>query len=53
MNILSRTLKQLTLVMLISMPITVQANLPEFTQIVEDAKDSVVNISTKTKAQAE
>ena len=39
------------LVMVVSVPLVVQAALPEFTQIVDDAKDSVVNISTKTKAQ--
>ncbi len=39
------------LVMVVSVPLVVQAALPEFTQIVDDAKDSVVNISTKTKAR--
>ena len=41
----------LILVMVVSVPLAVQAALPEFTQIVDDAKDSVVNISTKTKAR--
>ena len=36
---------------LLSLPLTAQAALPEFTGIVEDAKDSVVNISTKTHAK--
>jgi len=39
------------LVMMVSVPLAVQAALPEFTRIVDDAKDSVVNISTKTKAR--
>jgi len=48
---LSRTFKQLALIMLVSAPLTLQAALPDFTQIVDKAKDSVVNISTKTKAR--
>jgi serine protease Do len=48
---LSRTFKQLALVILVSAPLTLQAALPDFTQIVDKAKDSVVNISTKTKAR--
>jgi serine protease Do len=50
-QILSRTFKQLALVILVSAPLTLQAALPDFTQIVDKAKDSVVNISTKTKAR--
>jgi serine protease Do len=42
---------RLILVMVVSVPLAVQAALPEFTRIVDDAKDSVVNISTKTKAR--
>ncbi|MFA9419696.1 MAG: Do family serine endopeptidase, partial [Gammaproteobacteria bacterium] len=38
-------------VLMLSAPLMVQAALPEFTNIVEQAKDSVVNISTKTKAR--
>ncbi len=38
-------------VLMLSVPLMVQAALPEFTSIVEQAKDSVVNISTKTKAR--
>ena len=38
-------------VLMLSVPLMVQAALPEFTKIVEQAKDSVVNISTKTKAR--
>jgi serine protease Do len=48
---LSRTFKQLALVILVSAPLTLQAALPDFTQIVDQAKDSVVNISTKTRAR--
>ena len=51
MQILSRTFKQLALVILVSAPLTLQAALPDFTQIVDKAKDSVVNISTKTRAR--
>ena len=39
------------LVTLLSLPLAAQAALPEFTGIVEDAKDSVVNISTKTHSK--
>jgi len=42
---------RLILVMMVSVPLAVHPALPEFTQIVDDAKDSVVNISTKTKAR--
>ena len=42
---------RLILVMMVSVPLAVQAALPDFTRIVDDAKNSVVNISTKTKAQ--
>ena len=42
---------RLILVMVVSVPLAVQAALPDFTRIVDDAKNSVVNISTKTKAQ--
>ena len=51
MQTLSRTFKQLVLITLFSVPLTLQAALPEFTQIVDNAKDSVVNISTKTRAR--
>jgi len=39
------------LITVLSVPVVVQAALPEFTRIVDAAKDSVVNISTKTKAR--
>jgi serine protease Do len=48
---LSRSFKQLALIVLFSVPLTLQAALPDFTEIVDNAKDSVVNISTKTKAR--
>ena len=51
MQTISRTFKQLVLITLFSVPLTLQAALPEFTQIVDNAKDSVVNISTKTRAR--
>jgi S1-C subfamily serine protease len=37
---------------LLSLPLVAHAALPEFTGIVEDAKDSVVNISTKQSARS-
>ena len=52
MNIIVKNLRPILLVMLISVPVAAQAALPEFTQIVEAAKDSVVNISTKSKPRA-
>lgn len=39
------------LILMLSAPITAQAALPDFTRIVENAKNSVVNISTRTKAR--
>ncbi|MCZ6724231.1 MAG: DegQ family serine endoprotease [Gammaproteobacteria bacterium] len=39
------------IVLMLSAPLALQAALPEFTGIVEEAKNSVVNISTKTKAR--
>ena len=51
MNTLSMTIKQFTLTVLICIPLVAQAALPDFTKIVENAKESVVNISTKTNAK--
>ncbi|MCG6890166.1 MAG: DegQ family serine endoprotease [Gammaproteobacteria bacterium] len=51
MNTLSRNLRQFTLAVLISIPLAVHAALPDFTKIVDNAKDSVVNISTSTRAK--
>jgi serine protease Do len=42
---------RLIFIVVFSLPLAAQAALPEFTKIVEEAKDSVVNISTKTKAK--
>ena len=39
------------LALVLSLPLAAQAALPNFTEIVEAAKDSVVNISTKTRAR--
>ena len=44
-------LYRILFVAVLSMPLMAQAALPEFTGIVEEAKDSVVNISTKTRAK--
>jgi serine protease Do len=51
MSYLSRNINRLVFVVLLSLPLMVQAALPDFTTIVESAKDSVVNISTRTKAK--
>ena len=52
MNITAKIARQLSLIVLISLPLVTQAALPEFTRIVEEAKDSVVNISTKNKVRS-
>ena len=44
-------IKRFIFILLLSVPVTLQAALPDFTTIVEEAKNSVVNISTKTKAR--
>jgi len=51
MKYLSNTIYRYTLVLVLSLPLAAQAALPNFTEIVEEAKDSVVNISTKTRAR--
>ena len=51
MKNLSKHLYKTILVIVFSMPLLAQAALPNFTEIVDQAKDSVVNISTKTKAR--
>jgi serine protease Do len=51
MNYLSNSIKGLALLLLISLPLAAGASLPDFTTIVDAAKDSVVNISTKSKAR--
>ncbi len=52
MNFYSNYFFRFILIMTLSVPLlAVQAALPDFTRIVDQAKDSVVNISTKTKAR--
>lgn len=50
MKILSKTVLNMLLIIALVIPVASQAALPDFTVIVDKAKDSVVNISTKTKA---
>ena len=50
MNFYSNYISRFILIMTLSVPLlVVQAALPDFTRIVEQAKNSVVNISTKTR----
>ena len=51
MKIYSNYILRFLFIVLLSLPIALQAALPDFTVIVDDAKNSVVNISTKTKAR--
>ncbi len=51
MNLFSRAIQAVILVAIVNLPLAAHAALPDFTSIVEDAKDSVVNISTKTRAK--
>ena len=51
MNYLSRSINRIVFVVLLSLPLMAQAALPDFTTIVDSAKDSVVNISTEMKAR--
>jgi serine protease Do len=51
MSYLIKHIYRIVFVVALSLPLVAQAALPEFTKIVEEAKDSVVNISTKTKAK--
>ncbi|MDH5356176.1 MAG: DegQ family serine endoprotease [Gammaproteobacteria bacterium] len=50
MKILSKTVLKILFVAALLVPLTSHAALPDFTVIVDKAKNSVVNISTKTKA---
>ena len=50
MSYLINHIHRIVFVVALSLPLVAQAALPELTKIVEEAKDSVVNISTKTKA---
>lgn len=49
MNTKIKYFNRLIVVLLLSMPVVSQAALPDFTQIVDQAKDSIVNISTVSK----
>jgi len=49
MKSLSNHLYRITLIAAFSLPLSAQAALPDFTEIVDESKNSVVNISTKTK----
>jgi serine protease Do len=49
MKFFSKHLYRVILVVSCSLPLTAQAALPDFTEIVDRSKDSVVNISTKAK----
>ncbi len=49
MNFFSKHLYRVILIVSCSLPLTAQAALPDFTEIVDRSKDSVVNISTKSK----
>jgi serine protease Do len=51
MKYLVKQFYRVIFVVVLSLPLAAQAALPEFTKIVDEAKDSVVNISTKTKAK--
>ena len=51
MKYLSKQFYRIIFIIVFSLPLVAQAALPDFTQIVEQAKDSVVNISTKTKVK--
>lgn len=50
MKINTNTLTRLAFVLILGLSFSAQAALPEFTEIVENSKNSVVNISTTTKA---
>lgn len=52
MNYIIKHIYRVVFVVVFSLPLVVQAALPEFTKIVDETKDSVVNISTKTKAKS-
>jgi serine protease Do len=52
MKFLSQHLYRIILIIGFSLPLAAQAALPDFTKIVDESKDSVVNISTKTKVKS-
>jgi len=51
MNYLFKNISHFVFVVILSLPLVAQSALPDFTTIVDSAKDSVVNISTKMKAK--
>ncbi len=51
MKLSTKYLYEFIFVVALSLPLAAQAALPDFTEIVDDAKDSVVNISTRTNAK--
>ena len=52
MKSLSKHVYHIILIAAFSLPLAAQAALPDFTEIVDQSKNSVVNISTKTKTQS-
>ena len=52
MKYLAKYIYRIVFVVVLSLPLAAQAALPDFTRIVDEAKDSVVNISTKTRAKS-
>ena len=51
MSFINKQIQAILLVVFFTLPLATQAALPEFTKIVEESRDSVVNISTKTKVK--
>ena len=51
MKQINRMISRYLIVLILALPVAVQAALPDFTGIVESAKNSVVNISTVTKGK--
>ncbi|MBT8433402.1 MAG: DegQ family serine endoprotease [Gammaproteobacteria bacterium] len=52
MKYLNKYIYQAVLATILILPLAAQAALPDFTKIVDQAKDSVVNISTKSKPKS-
>ncbi len=52
MKSLSKHVYHIILIAAFSLPLAAQAALPDFTEIVDQSKNSVVNISTKTKTKS-
>ena len=52
MSNITRNLFRFVLAVVVSVPLAIQAALPDFTEIVDSAKDSVVNISIKMKPRS-